>query len=231
MYMLRIAMEIVAHLKAHKTTARFCRIPSVSPSSSDKRGKATAILSKGDFTQTVDSVKALIACHVFSAFGRTVAGDSVARMKGALDSSCSALATQPGDISFTDKIRGNYRTDDNATTGRRNVSRGETNTHEGETSLDGLYAVTAGDISVEVPSPLCSCTIVLQSRVLSYINMRWEVTALVADETTMIRLDGFSLFYLTAIGCRLLSARIILTWPTQQTAHMRGGLTAGSEKR
>jgi hypothetical protein len=41
--------------------------------------------------------------------------------------------------------------------------------------------------------------------------MRWEVTALVADETIMIRLDGYSLFYLTAIGCGRLSPRIVLT--------------------
>jgi len=57
----------------------------VSVSSSDGTGKATVILSNGDFTQTVDRVKALIACHVFFVAGKPVAGDSVAYMKGTLD--------------------------------------------------------------------------------------------------------------------------------------------------
>jgi hypothetical protein len=56
----------------------------VSRSSSDKRGKATVILSTGDFTQAVDRVKALIPCHVFSVARRPVAGDSVVRVKAGL---------------------------------------------------------------------------------------------------------------------------------------------------
>jgi hypothetical protein len=55
---------------------------SVSLSSSDKTGKETVILSTGDFTQTVDLVKVLIAC--FSVAGRPVAGDSVDRVKAAM---------------------------------------------------------------------------------------------------------------------------------------------------
>jgi hypothetical protein len=44
----------------------------VSLSSKDSRGKATAILSTGDFPQTVDNVKALTACHLFSVAGKPV---------------------------------------------------------------------------------------------------------------------------------------------------------------
>ena len=44
-------------------------------SSSDTRRKATVTLSAGDFMQTVDREKALIARHVFSVAGRPVAGD------------------------------------------------------------------------------------------------------------------------------------------------------------
>lgn len=58
---------------------------SVALSSSDGIGKATVILSNGDFTQTVDRVKALIACHVFFVAGKPVAGGSVTCVKGTLD--------------------------------------------------------------------------------------------------------------------------------------------------
>lgn len=140
------------------------------------------------------------------------ASNSSEVVTSSFDSPCSVLAKQPEDISFTDKILENCRTDDNSTTGRRNVGRRETSTLDGETSLDGLYTVaSAADISFDVHSHLCNCTIALQRRVLSFEDMRWEVTALVATETTTIRLDRFSLFYLTAIGCHLPSARIVLT--------------------
>jgi hypothetical protein len=128
------------------------------------------------------------------------------------DSLCSALPKQPEDISFTDKILENCRTDGNTTTSRRNIDRWETSTHDDETSLDGLYTVAStDDINVEVHSHLCSWTIAPQRLLFSFEDMRWEVTALVAAETTTIRLDRFSLFYLTTIGCRLLWARIVLT--------------------
>ena len=84
MYMLQVAMETVARLKAHiHTTAWFCCLPSFSLSSNDNRGKATVILSTGDFTRTVDLVKDLTACHVFSVAGRPVAGDPVTGVKRA----------------------------------------------------------------------------------------------------------------------------------------------------
>jgi hypothetical protein len=51
--------------------------------SSDKRGKATVILQTGEFTKTIDLVKALTVCHVFSAADRPVAGDYDAHVKGA----------------------------------------------------------------------------------------------------------------------------------------------------
>ena len=51
----------------------------VSLFSVDKRGRATVILSTRDFTQTVDCVKALIACNIFA-----VGVGPVARGKGAL---------------------------------------------------------------------------------------------------------------------------------------------------
>ena len=69
--------------ESSRTAAWFCCLPSVSLSSSDKRGKATVILPTGNFTHIVDRMKALIACHVFSVTGRPVAGDCVARVKGA----------------------------------------------------------------------------------------------------------------------------------------------------
>jgi hypothetical protein len=39
----------------------------------DSRGKATAILSMGDFPQTVDNVKSRIACHLFFVAGKPLA--------------------------------------------------------------------------------------------------------------------------------------------------------------
>jgi hypothetical protein len=48
-----------------------------------KRENAAVILSPGDFKQTVDHVKSLIGCHVFSVASRPVAGDFAARVKGA----------------------------------------------------------------------------------------------------------------------------------------------------
>jgi hypothetical protein len=81
MYMLRVAMETVARLNVH-IRLRGYAIP-VSLLVFDKTAKATVILSTGDFTQTVDRVKAVIACHVFSVAGRPVAGDFVARVEGA----------------------------------------------------------------------------------------------------------------------------------------------------
>jgi len=48
-------------------------------SSKDSRGKATAILSTGDCPQTVDNVKALIVCHLFSVAGKPI----VSRLKAA----------------------------------------------------------------------------------------------------------------------------------------------------
>ena len=69
---LRVAMEIVDHVKA-STQLRGSAVSSKSPCLRATRGNATAILSTGDFTQTVVRLKALIACNVFS----------VARVKGA----------------------------------------------------------------------------------------------------------------------------------------------------
>ena len=51
----------------------------VSMSSKDSRGKLTTILSTEDFPQTVDNVKALIACHLLSVAGKPV----VSRVKAA----------------------------------------------------------------------------------------------------------------------------------------------------
>jgi hypothetical protein len=51
----------------------------VSLSSKDSTGKATAIMSTGDFPRTMDNVKALIACHLFSVAGKPV----VSRVKAA----------------------------------------------------------------------------------------------------------------------------------------------------
>ena len=83
MYTIRVAMESVARLKAH-IQLRGSAVSRPSPRLRATRGKATIILSKGDFTQTVDSVKAFTVCHVFSFAERPVASDSVARVKGAL---------------------------------------------------------------------------------------------------------------------------------------------------
>ena len=63
------------------TTVWFC-LPSVCLRAK-KKEKATVILSPGDFKQTVDRVKALTVCHVFSVASRAVAVDFAARLKGA----------------------------------------------------------------------------------------------------------------------------------------------------
>lgn len=68
--MLRVTMETIARMKAHIQLWFYCP-PSVSLS-------VTVTPSNGDFTQGVDRMKALIACHVFFAAGKSVAGDSVA---------------------------------------------------------------------------------------------------------------------------------------------------------
>ena len=67
------------------TTAWFCCLHSASLSSSEGTGKAAVILSSGDFTQTVEGVKAVTAYHVFFVAGKPVVGHSVACVKGILD--------------------------------------------------------------------------------------------------------------------------------------------------
>jgi hypothetical protein len=79
MDLLQVAMETIASLKDHIQL----RGSALSLSSSNKTGKATPILSMGDYADNVDRVEALTACHVFPVAGRPVAGDSVDRVKGA----------------------------------------------------------------------------------------------------------------------------------------------------
>jgi len=83
-YVIRFAIETVAPSEISHAAAYFFCFPSISLSSSNTRVQAIVIPSTGDFRQAVDLVKALIACHVFSVAGRPVAGDSLARVKGAL---------------------------------------------------------------------------------------------------------------------------------------------------
>jgi hypothetical protein len=71
-YVLRVAKDTVARLKDH------IRQPG---SAGFQRENATVILLPGDFKQTVDHVKSLTGCHVFSIASRPVAGDFAACVK------------------------------------------------------------------------------------------------------------------------------------------------------
>jgi hypothetical protein len=84
MYMLRAATQTVAPSGSSHIAAWFGCLPSVSLSSGDKRGKAKAVLSTGDFGRKVDRVKAITVYHVFPVASRPVVSDSVAHVKGVL---------------------------------------------------------------------------------------------------------------------------------------------------
>jgi len=81
--MLRVTMETLVRLNAHIQPFGSAFRQSVCLSQTEKEEKATVILSPGDFKQTVDRVKALTVCHVFSVASRALAVDFAARLKGA----------------------------------------------------------------------------------------------------------------------------------------------------
>jgi hypothetical protein len=78
---LRVAMATVVRLKAHvQMLASAVSCQSVFERQA-REGDSNLV--DGDFTQTVERVKALIACHVFSVACRPVTGHSVTRVKWA----------------------------------------------------------------------------------------------------------------------------------------------------
>jgi hypothetical protein len=80
MYLLGVAMETVAPLKAHCVV--LLSPVSQSPCLRATRQDWQRQFCRWETTQAVDRVEALIACNVFTVAGRPVVGNSVVRVKG-----------------------------------------------------------------------------------------------------------------------------------------------------